>query len=512
MKYASVGALMLLASTLCLAQRQADNWYFGQKAGLRFGINCQPIALFDSPIMADYGSAVLSDGQTGELLFYTDSYQVWNRYHQPMPNGQFSNYAGQGAATQGSLFVPVPGQSSQYYFFHLLEINTTSTGPADFARLTYSVIDMGLDEGRGDVLTAKKDYTLAQGLAGRLTAIPHSNGQDYWLLTHQYNSDAFLIYPLTRRGIGAADTVHIGSVYDGQAALGFLKPSPNGRQLAASCVSTQPHAFDLFDFDPASGKLSNYINLGNLRLQYGVSFSPDNSKLYVTNRNVINTAQSTLEVEYIRQYDLSSANPATIIASGKSIIYQNPATNFPPTTQGQRQGFYAASLQLGPDGKLYSAADYSNPVDGDPCANCSRHLLVINRPNALRFGCDVQLQTAELGEGRVGDANDLPNFMQHYFNGLTPVECTFDGDDACTSRNVTWFPNPVRDQVQLLITDLCFKPYQLRILNVVGQVLGSYQVNTSQSQVLPVGYLAAGQYFAELRFGDRTIVKRFVKL
>ena len=494
-----------------LAQRQADNWYFGLKTGLRFGINCQPIALYDSPMSADYGSAALSDGQTGELLFHTDSYQVWNRFHQRMPNGQFNYYAGRGPLTQGSLFVPVPGQDSQYYFFHLVETNTTNTGPADFARLTYSVIDMRLDEGRGDILTAKKDCTLAQGLTGRLTAIPHTNGQDYWLLTHQYNSDAFLIYPLTRQGIGVADTVHIGSVYDGQAVSGFLKASPNSRKLAASCATTQPHAFDLFDFDAATGRLSNYVNLGNLRWQWGVSFSPDNTKLYVATRNVVNPGQPNLDVEYIRQYDISSANPTTMIASGRSIIYQNPATNFPPASQDQRQGFYAASLQLGPDGKLYSVADYSNPVDGDPCTNCNRHLLVINRPNALGFDCDIQLQTAELGKGRVGNSNDLPNFMQQYFNGLTPVDCTFDTDDACTSRNVTWFPNPVQDQVQLLITDLCFKPYQLRILNVVGQVLGSYQVDTAQSQVLRVGHLSAGHYFAELRFSDRTIVNRFVK-
>lgn len=370
---------------------------------------------------------------------------------------------------------------------------------------------MRLNQGRGDILSAKKDCTLAQGLAGRLTAIPHANGRDYWLLTHQYNSDAFLIYPLTPQGIGKADTVHIGSVIDGQAVSGFLKASPDGRKLAASCATTQPHAFDLFDFEAATGQLSHYLNLGNLRWQWGVSFSPDNTKLYVTTRNEVNPGESTLEVEYIRQYDLSSADPVTILASGKSIIYQNPSTNFPPTSQGKRQGFYAASLQLGPDGKLYSVADYSNPVDGDPCTSCERHLLVINRPNALGFSCDVQLQTAEFGQGRVGDSNDLPNFMQQYFNGLTPVDCGFDEDDACTAGNVLWFPNPVQDQVQLLITDLCFKPYQLRLLNVVGQVLGTYQVNTAQSQVLQVGHLAAGHYFAELRFGDRSIVKRFVK-
>lgn len=117
MKFFLLGTLMSLAATLGIAQRQANNWYYGQKTGLRFGINCQPIALFDSPMSADYGSAVMSDGQTGELLFYTDSYQVWDRYHHRMPNGQFNYYAGRGALTQGSLFVPVPGHKQPVLFF-----------------------------------------------------------------------------------------------------------------------------------------------------------------------------------------------------------------------------------------------------------------------------------------------------------------------------------------------------------------------------------------------------------
>ncbi|MVM33262.1 T9SS type A sorting domain-containing protein [Spirosoma sp. HMF4905] len=512
MNIRGVVLLWLLANTLSVAQKQANHWYFGQNAGLRFDVNCQPIALQDGQMSSDYGSAVMSDAQTGQLLFYTDSYRIWNRQHQLMPHGQLTDYAGRGALSQGSLFVPVPGQPSQYYFFHLVETNRTNTGPADFARLTYSIIDMGLDEGRGDVVTAKKDSTLAQGLAGRLTAIPHQNGYDYWVLTHQYNTDAFLIYPVTAQGIGPADTLRIGSVYQGQAVYGMLKASPDGHKVASSSMTTQPHAFDLFDFNPATGRLTNYVNLGDLRLQYGVSFSPDNSKLYLTTQQVLRPSQPNQGVEYIRQYDLRSADPKTIIGSGRSIIDQNPLTNFPTTNLSQRQGFYAASLQLGPDGRLYCVADYSNPVASDPCSNCSQHILVINRPNEPGFACNVQLQTAELGVGRVGDANDLPNFMQHYFNGLLPLDCAFDQDDGCTGQNIKLFPNPVQDQAELLITDLCYKPYQLRILNVVGQVLSAYWVTTARSQVFNFGHLAAGHYVAELRFANRTLIKRFVKL
>ena len=255
---------------VALAQKEANIWYFGQNAGLDFNTNCQPTALQNSNMGADYGSAAMSDGKTGQLLFYTDGYQVFNREHKVMPNGRFTAYAGDSPLTQGSLFVPAPGNPSQFYFFRLVETNRANTGPANYGRLNYSLIDMRLDGGRGDVVPMSKDSALVEGLAGRLTAVRHANGQNYWVLTHQWNSNAFLVYPVTGAGVGGADTIRIGSEYEGQAVLGFLKASPDGRHLAASSNTSVAYPFDLFDFDASTGKLSNYINLGNVRYQYGV--------------------------------------------------------------------------------------------------------------------------------------------------------------------------------------------------------------------------------------------------
>ncbi len=490
-----------------LAQKEANIWYFGQYAGLDFNTNCQPTALDNSQMNADYGSAVMSDGATGQLLFYSNSYQVWNRDHQLMPNGKLTEYIGAGVETQTALIVPVPGTSSLYYLFRLDERNATHTGSANYGRLTYSTIDMRLDGGRGDVVSLGKDSTLVEGLAGRLTAVRHTNGRDYWVLTHQYNSNAFLVYPVTTAGVGPADTLRIGSEYRDQAAYGYLKASPDGHKLASSSLSNGGRPFDLFDFDAQTGKLSNYVNLGNIRLQSGVSFSPDNTKLYVANRNRVDANN---ESEIIRQYDLNAGSTQAIIASGQSVVYKNPNTNI---LEGEKvaQGFLAFSLEIGPDGRIYSAAEYSNSQPGAPCTNCARHLMVINKPNALGFACNPQLQAAELGTGQVGNVSDMPNFMQHYFNGLEPKDCAFDRNDECTDANVQLFPNPTKDVMELLITDVCFTPYTLRLINVAGQVLATHEITTPRSQKLDVRALPAGVYFAELRFQDRTTVKRFIR-
>lgn len=490
------------------AQKEANIWYFGQNAGLDFNTNCQPTALDDSRIGADGGSATLSDGKTGQLLFYTNGLDVWNRKHGLMPNGRYGPDRGFIFPNQGSLIVPSPGNTFLYYLFRMAETRLPPNSAAYFARLSFSLIDMRLDGGRGDVVVAGKDSVLTDGLAARLTGIPHANGRDYWVLTHQFNSNAFLVYPVTSAGVGKADTIRIGSTYRNQEVEGFLKASPNGRRLAASATNSTARPFDLFDFDAATGKISNYVNLGNVRWQYGVSFSPDNTKLYVTNQTIVDADLST---ELIRQYDLTAGSTERIIASGKSIIYQNPDTNIPYQGRQARNGFHSPSLQIGPDGRIYAAADYSNGVDGGTCLNCTRHLIIINNPNAPGFACDVQSQVAELGSGSVGDSNDFPNFMQHYFNGLEPKDCTFDRNDECTDTNVQIFPNPAKDVLEILINDICFTAYTLRVINAAGQVLATHQVTTPRSQKLDVAHFAMGIYFAELRFANRTTVKRFVK-
>ena len=501
--------LVWLCSHVTFAQKEANIWYFGSQAGFDFNTNCQPTALTNSPIDANFGVAVLSDGKTGQLLVYTNGHEVFNREHRVMPTGTYKDYAGSGPFPQRALFVPVPDQPSVYYFFRMSEVFSTGN-LTNLVDLHYSRVDMRLDSGRGDVIQNDKDTDLAGGLACRLTAVRHANGRDYWLLAHQWNSDAFLIYPITSKGIGKADTIHIGSAYRDQEPWGFIKASPNGQKLACSVLNTTARPFDLFDFNASTGKLSNYLSLGDIRVQYGVSFSPDNTKLYVSNRTLAEPGQNASR-EVIRQYDLKAGTTEAIVMSGKSIIYQNPNRALAEAVETNRTGFYSPALQIAPDGRIYAAADYSNEVSGDPCQNCKHHFLVINKPNEVGFACDVQLQTAELGSGTVGDVSDWPNFMQHYFNGLLPRDCAFDSNDECSADNIRLFPSPASNTLEILVTDICFTPYTLRIINMAGQILAEHDVKTPVSQQVNVSQLAGGMYVAELRFANRTITKRFLK-
>jgi hypothetical protein len=504
--------ILLALSACCLevaAQKQAYNWYFGSYAGLDFSVNCQPTQKVDSHMATMEGSATMSDAETGKLLFYSDAIKVWNGQHQlmahsgdedPRPgiNRQYN------PLSQGALIVPDPANSSVYYLFNLSSTDTLLTGRKPPGMLTYSRIDMKLDEGKGDVILDDKSTFLADGLVGRLTAIPNSNGKDYWLLTHQWGTNAFLVYPITAAGIGKPDTIQIGSVIND--VYGFLKASPDGRKLACTSRGIQPNPFDLFDFDSTTGEIKNYINLGAVRTGYGVSFSPDNSKLYVSTRSTAGTSGSNIYLEFIRQYDLKAGNAAQVAASGKGIIYQNPNTNI-NLNEDSYSDFYSPSLQIGPDGKIYCASNSNSLL----CPTCGYRFFVISKPNESGFACEINVQVAELGNGVVGNASDLPNFMQQYFNGLVSENCLFDKNEGCDDRSVLVFPNPVNNLLSLLVTDICFSPYYLRIINVAGQVLSSHTVSTPRSQQINVSRLSAGIYLAELRFKNRTLVKRFLK-
>ena len=56
----------------------------------------------------------------------------------------------------------------------------------------------------GDVVPETKNRRLATGLTEKLTTVRHSNGHDYWVLYHEWLSNAFVVYPVTAAGVGHA--------------------------------------------------------------------------------------------------------------------------------------------------------------------------------------------------------------------------------------------------------------------------------------------------------------------
>ncbi|WP_185731439.1 T9SS type A sorting domain-containing protein [Larkinella rosea] len=399
--------LFMLASFYVQAQREADNWVFGNHAGLVFnGQMSEPT--HNSRLHQLEGSAIISDRNSGQMLFYTNGISIWNCKHEIMPNGL--GLSGSATSTQSALIVPAPGEVNRYYVFTVKAAND-GTNPG----LHYSLVDLNLNQGFGDVVAGVKNKLIESKTTEKLTAIPHSNGIDYWVLAHAWESNEFLIMLLTAKGVSQIQRSAIGTVHkasqriNNSEAMGYLRASPDGT-LVASAVYGLNRPFELYDFDAQTGLLSNYRSLGNFSHQYGVSFSPDNTKLYLSGLYTHNGSY---------QFDLSTPNNAMTELTLTDTLRGKPVSLS-----------LGGALQLGIDGKLYAAL-------GSPIRSRSGNtkITVVNKPNESGEDCKVGFMSMEF-RGKA-PLLGLPNFIQSIFNERKkPL-------DAPTKELINVYPNPV---------------------------------------------------------------------
>ena len=326
------------------AQIEYSNWFFGHGCGMHFSGFATPVFQGSSPIHANEGTATMSD-DGGNLLYYTDAITVWNANHVPMLNG--TGLLGGFSTTQSSLCMRKPGSNLLHYVFTL-----DHSGQANGLR--YSIIDMSLDGGLGGV-TADKNILLQTPVTEKLAGCPHQNGIDRWIMVHRWNSAKFHAYLLTTAGLNTVPVVStVGAMHTGstQHTYGQMKISPNGDKLAL--VTFFMNTTQLFSFDNSTGLVSSPIDLPDSPGEYGLSFSPDGTKLYTSSAD-------NDPIHRILQYDITSDDPA-IIAASQYEVYQSPEE--------------VGHLEIGLDGKVYAAR-----------ANVS-YLGVINEPNEAGALCD----------------------------------------------------------------------------------------------------------------------------
>src|SRR5688572_7206941 len=176
------------------AQNEANNWLYGHFAGITFNTST-PSALPGGQTQTNEGTSSISDA-AGNLLFYSDGVKVWNRNHIVMPNG--TGLHGNQSSSQSCLIVPWPEQENLYYVF------TAPDWSANYG-LEYSVVDMTLDGGLGDV-TLEKNIILLSSSTEKLTAALHRNNRYVWVVGHSFESADFYAWRISTSGI---DTVPV---------------------------------------------------------------------------------------------------------------------------------------------------------------------------------------------------------------------------------------------------------------------------------------------------------------
>ncbi|MEP7196481.1 MAG: hypothetical protein ABI851_08165 [Saprospiraceae bacterium] len=342
-------------------QKQGNNWYFSEKAGINFNtIPPSPINL--SPLNTADNSSAISDAN-GQILFYTDGLSVYNRLNQVMPNGL--NLAGNHSGGQATLIVPIP-KSNKFVVFSVPDVGNKP--------LYFSIVNMGLNNKNGDV--ELKNQILFNNSTEKIAGIYYCSEDFYWVITHQYETDLFYVYKIDKTGlnpvpvISSVGMLHTGGpIDDVNNSAGQLSISKDGKHIASALYYSGE--IELFDFDVSTGKISNPKLIPNYSRAWGVEYSEDGSKLYLSQWTQTN----------ITQFDLSSNDINTIISSAITV------GNCSGTG-----GYYSGYLQRGPNGKIYIAQ-----WDSD-------FLSYIDKPNELGSLCNFSLNGYSLifGKSKAG--------------------------------------------------------------------------------------------------------------
>lgn len=390
--------------TPVFAQKQTNIWYFGNRVGLDFNYS-PPVVLNNGTANSREGSACMSDNN-GKLLFYTNGIVVQNRKHLTMPNG--TGLLGELSSTNNAVIVPMPGNDSIYYLF------TIGSAFQEEPVFSYNIIDMKQDGGFGAVVT--KNVVVINNVLEKIAAVRHCNNRDVWIVIHKWDSDNYYSYLLTASGLNPVPVVSsTGLVISGQInnAIGTLKFSAKGNKMVA-CHAFDNDAVQIMDFDNTTGIISNPVvinpnaipHLPNFIGVYGAEFSPDGKLLYVSANNS-NTDPSTLY-----QFDITSNNAATILAS-KQIIAQNTP-------------WFAGALQMASDQKIYMTMWNDTALS------------VIENPNTFGPGCNFVYNKIFVGSAGSSPLQfGLPTFMQSYFDTISgPFDFTRNGN--CFDRTVSF--------------------------------------------------------------------------
>jgi large repetitive protein len=287
--------------------RAGNNWVFGSTGqGIRFNFSDDSLAdeTINRQALGQGSSAVATDPDTGDLLFYTDGNQIYDNQDDPVGPVLGGNANG----NQQVAISPVPGTPDQYYVF----VNTG--GDIVFYTVTMNTATGGLPEVAN---VSGPDATGVTGVSEAMAIVPNPSGDSYWLISQVPGTTAYEIVQITDAGPQPSVT----STATGAPPITAtgISYSPTTGQLAVAGQG----GVHILDFDPAAADPLSFDTAPQNTDAFDVAWSADGSKLYISGGNGGS----------VSQYDVTSStlNPLASVASADG--------NF--------------GLQLGPEGSVY---------------------------------------------------------------------------------------------------------------------------------------------------------------
>lgn len=453
--------LAVLSITNASAQREATNWYFGNKAGLN--LENVTYTMSDGALVSNANCAsICSPG--GDLRVYTNGVTLWNAKHLVVEGG--TGLSGNSNASQGCIIIPVPLSNHLFYVFTAPANGVNSFGQPDSLR--YTIVDMSANDGFGQVDATHKNVALYGVVEEKITSVMHGNGTDIWIIAHGFKTNKYVSYKLSATGLEGPYESTAGMA-DLNGGRGCMKASPNGKMVARTM--TLQNKCELVNFDNLTGLCTNNQILTNLAGCYGVDFSSYSSRLYVSTIGV--------NQNYINQFNLKLETPNAI--EGSKYVITPPAGAFPTAIQlGYNGVLYCANAQSISLGKITNADTLGTALNYFPTA--------ITVPGTIYSG--------------------LPAFTQSYFKRNATILSA--EDDAISTLEI--YPNPSNGVFRLNVGKNKSEAISVNVYNMTGSKVFSADRFENGQNIITIDLTGqpSGLYFFDVNTPAGKTVKRMV--
>jgi hypothetical protein len=477
---------IILLNAFCLlfsvyySNAQKDEYWNFSKSALKFNTG---IGILDT-INNNCTTVTLSNchasicDKRGNLLFYSNGYNIYDRNNNILPNGNHFNHSTYGniyingnsgyPVNKGAIIIPSVKDTNKFYmFYNDLEYEEQPSNNLLPSKLRVLEINKSLNGGLGDVTF--KDSTLIVGdtlINGNIFATKNGNGKDWWVIIKKYHSDKYFIIPIDSNGVGTPVIQHIGTAYTTPytyPASGDI--SINGDKLVYLYISLNylNGQLDVLDFDRCTGTLSNpktevipFVSNSDTLYWWTSCISPNGKYLYATSGN------------HLWQMDLTSNS---IINSRINVGNWDGTKVF-----GNETFFY--QMKNGIDDKTYVS-----------CYGGNSYLHVINKPDSFGMTCNFvqkQLYVGYWGHNHFqrGSLPNTPNFL------LGKATCGV-GIEEVKSDGLQVYPSPASNQ--LIFKNTTF--HSISIYNLLGELEKEQLVNLNATNEIDISKLPTGLYF-----------------
>ncbi len=299
-----------------------SNWFWGNYASMDFSSGTA-VANSDANVNATvdgFESSVVQNDEHGNLLFYSDGKNLWDRNHVQINVAPIFSW--NNATVPGLIIVPYPKHTGKYYI--------VSAPPGYLNNLGPQFVMVDIIANSVTPAVRFNHPSIPTSVSECLTAVPHCNGIDYWVVIKGYPGDGkFYSILVTQDGMQAgAQPVISANFYTSYSAQ--IKGNHKGNKIGMAIFSSAAYVFAEYDFDQATGVVSNqFLVPAQPGHQVGLGL------VYSINDSVIYSIQS--------------------FGGGVSKLYKYDATNLSAPGFLMQDPVESLYLEVGPDHNVYLA-------------------------------------------------------------------------------------------------------------------------------------------------------------